>query len=127
RTGMRQNRCRLTPCWETQSKPAWAEELKNASRWQPQSLSCSNISRGGQNGVLFWRPVLAWRAKELAFCRLGSRVLSANMGGKFFVALQLVALFHFRERVAGGRPLRIEHPCAFGATAAPKTRLFNPD
>jgi hypothetical protein len=57
---------------------------------------------------------------------LGSRVFSANMGGKSFVALPLVITLHFRERVASGRPLRIEHPCAFGATAALKMRLFNP-
>jgi hypothetical protein len=62
----------------------------------------------------------------LAFCPLSSRVFSANMGGKSFVALPLVITLHFRERVASGRPLRIEHPCAFGATAALKIRLFDP-
>ena len=62
----------------------------------------------------------------LAFCLLRSTVFSADMGGKFFVALSLVVTLHFRERVAKGRPLGIEHPCAFGATAALKTRLFNP-
>ena len=56
----------------------------------------------------------------LGFCLLGSRILSANMGGKFFIALPLVVFHHFLERIAGEWPRRIEHPCAFGATAALK-------
>jgi hypothetical protein len=62
----------------------------------------------------------------LAFCLVGFRVCSANMGCKFFIAQPLVLLPHFLERFAGGRPRRTERPCASRATPALKARLFNP-
>ena len=48
------------------------------------------------------------------------------MGCKVLVALPLVVLLHFIERSAGRRSRRIEHPCAFGATPAPKTLFVDP-
>jgi hypothetical protein len=57
---------------------------------------------------------------------LGFRVFSANMGCKIFIAPPLVVLLHFIERFAGGRPRRVEHPSAFGATPALKTLFFDP-
>ena len=62
----------------------------------------------------------------LNICILRSRVFSANMSGKFFIAPLLELLHHFRERVTGRRPRRTEHPCTFGAAATAKTRPFNP-
>jgi hypothetical protein len=45
---------------------------------------------------------------------------------KIFVALLLVVPQHFIERAADGWSRDIEHPCAFGAAPAPKTRFFDP-
>jgi hypothetical protein len=59
-------------------------------------------------------------------CAIGSRVFSAKMVCKILIALLLVVLQHFIERFAGGWSRRIEHPCAFGATPAPKTLLIDP-
>ena len=50
----------------------------------------------------------------LIFCVLGSRVFSANMSCKIFIALPFVVLNHFLNRSADGRFRRIEHQCAFG-------------
>ena len=50
-------------------------------------------------------------------------VVSANMGCKLFVALQLEVEHHFIESSAGGRVRRFESPAAFGAT---EILLVNP-
>jgi hypothetical protein len=57
---------------------------------------------------------------------LTSRFLYANMVCKFLIAKLPVVFHHFIERVAGGWPRSIEHPCAFGTTPAVETLLFNP-
>jgi hypothetical protein len=49
------------------------------------------------------------------------------MDCKFFVAQALVDLLHFVERIAHRRPRRVENPRTFGASAALKARLFNPN
>jgi hypothetical protein len=64
---------------------------------------------------------------HLTFSVSGSAVLSANVGYEISLELPLVVLLHFIERIAGGRPRRIEHPCAFGAAPAPKTLFVDPN
>jgi hypothetical protein len=66
------------------------------------------------------------QAIRLAWISCGSRLARANMRSELLVALPLVILLHFIERVAGWWPRRIEHPCAFGATPALKTLFFDP-
>jgi hypothetical protein len=61
------------------------------------------------------------------FCLLGTAVFGANMGCKLPIAPLLVVLFHFIERITGGRSGSIEHPRTLGATPAPKTLFFDPD
>jgi hypothetical protein len=77
-----------------------------------------------------WEParrVAQWSSLDyLAFLVFRSRVFSANMGCKIFIALLLVVLLHFIERSADGWSRRIEHPCAFRATPPPKTPFFEP-
>jgi hypothetical protein len=74
------------------------------------------------------RPIRrSWNSLDsLTFCVLGSKMLSANMGRKIFIAPPLVVLLHFIERLADGCSRRIEHPSAFGATPALKTLFFDP-
>ncbi len=62
----------------------------------------------------------------LIFRVFGFGVFSANMGRKFLIALLLVVLNHVIERFARGQSQRIEHPCAFGATPAPKMLFTDP-
>jgi hypothetical protein len=57
----------------------------------------------------------------------GSRVIGANMGGKFLVALQLKVPHHFIERVTRERSRSLKPPGAFGATKTMKTAFFDPD
>jgi hypothetical protein len=53
-------------------------------------------------------------------------VISANMGGKLVVALQLEVVHHFIERDAGWPAGGFEPPATFGTTKTLKTLLFNP-
>jgi hypothetical protein len=53
-------------------------------------------------------------------------VISANMGGKLFVALQLEVVHHFIERHAGWPAGGFEPLATFGTTKTLKTLLFNP-
>src|SRR5450755_4351594 len=52
--------------------------------------------------------------------------IGADMGFKFFVALQLEVMHHFIERCAGGQARRFEPPSTFGATETSKAFLVNP-
>ena len=53
-------------------------------------------------------------------------VISANMGGKLLVPLQLEVVHHFIERRAGGPTGGFEAPATFGTGKTLKTLLFNP-
>ena len=55
-----------------------------------------------------------------------SGMVSANVGRKLFVALQLEVAHHFIESRAGGLSRRVEAPATFGATKTPKTVSLNP-
>jgi hypothetical protein len=54
-------------------------------------------------------------------------VISANMGHKFLVPLQLEVAQHFVEGSTGGRSRRFEPPAAFGTAKTPKTLPINPN
>lgn len=45
---------------------------------------------------------------------------------KFFIALLLVMVLHFRDGVAGGHTLRVELPGAFRTAPAQEGLCFNP-
>lgn len=53
-------------------------------------------------------------------------VISANMGCKLLVALQLEDAHHLIERCASGPTRGFEPPATFGTAKAPKTLLLNP-
>jgi hypothetical protein len=57
---------------------------------------------------------------------LVSSVIGANMGFKFFVALQLEDAHHFVERFAFNGIGGFEPPPTFGAPKTPKTLQLNP-
>jgi hypothetical protein len=53
-------------------------------------------------------------------------VISANMGGKLFVALQLEVVHHFIERHAGWPAGGFEPPATFGTTQNPENAVVQP-
>jgi len=62
----------------------------------------------------------------LLLVRLALGVISANMGYKLLVALQLEDAHHFIERCASGPTSGCEPPPTFGTTKTPETLLVNP-
>jgi hypothetical protein len=67
------------------------------------------------------------RVESFSAFALDSWMMGANMQCKLFVALQLKALYHVVERLAGGTVRGVEDPGAFGATPTGKTFLLNPN
>jgi hypothetical protein len=53
-------------------------------------------------------------------------MIGANMGFKFFVALQLEVAHHFIERFSFRSTGGFEPPSTFGATKTPKKRELDP-
>jgi hypothetical protein len=62
-----------------------------------------------------------------SFWILGPGVVGADMGSKIFIALPLVVLHHFVDRIAGGWALGIEEPCACGTTPASESLFIEPN
>jgi hypothetical protein len=54
-------------------------------------------------------------------------VIGANMGRKFFIALQLEVPHHFIEGFTRGRSRRIKPPGTFRASKTEKTPFVDPD
>src|SRR5580704_12188587 len=75
-------------------------------------VGAASAARGGQD--------------YLTLYVLGSWVFSANMGCKRVVTLQLVVLHHVLKRFTDGCSRSMEHPCAFRATPAQETLVFDP-
>jgi hypothetical protein len=96
---------------------------------KPRKLRCQRREVTGrketwvQCGFCFaFAPLLI----EVARWALGFWVVGADMGGKFFVALQLEVAHHFGETCAWGRTRGFELPATFRATKTHKTLLLNP-
>ncbi len=53
-------------------------------------------------------------------------VLGAQMRLKLAIALPLIVLFHFSDRVTGRHSRRVELPCAFRTSPAAETLVFDP-
>jgi hypothetical protein len=62
----------------------------------------------------------------LLLARLALGVISANMGGKLFVAVQLEVVHHFIERHAGWPAGGFEPPATFGTTKNPENAVVQP-
>jgi hypothetical protein len=59
--------------------------------------------------------------------RFSSRMFGTKVGGKLFVALGLVLLLQFIERLADERTGSAKHPRTPGATEPLKVRILDPD
>ena len=99
--------------------------LQISNGFQPIRIS-RRLSSSECRRWIPWAAPLCDKSSKLTGILCGSRALPTDVRCEFLVAPLFVMNLHLVNRFANGRPERIKHPCAFGASPALKILSFGP-